>query len=122
MTYEDFVENTARAWASMDGKLDQFEEGKKGFDEDLNAGGHYMGYMEDAKELLKRSKMEDTIKVVSKVIAHMNAEKNGVYFICGEGGSKNEVGLPERIHVCATYGLDWFTTYERTDKTFGPDW
>lgn len=122
MTYEEIVEKVARAWASIDGKAEAFDEGKKGFTEDLNVGGHYMGYMEEAKELLKRSDMETMLMVVSKVIRHINAEKNGAYFICGEGGSKNDVGLPERIHVCATYGLDWFTTYKRTDETHGPQW
>lgn len=28
------------------------------------------------------------------------------YFICGEGGSKDEMGLPEIILVCPAYGVD----------------
>lgn len=44
------------------------------------------------------------------------------YFISGEGGKKDENGLPEQIHVCPAYGVDWFQIYERTDKTHGPEW
>lgn len=51
------------------------------------------------------------------------AEKLGnIYFICGEGGEKDKNNLPERIHICPAYGVDWFQVYERTDKTFGPEW
>lgn len=51
------------------------------------------------------------------------AEKLGdIYFICGEGGEKDKNNLPERIHVCPAYGVDWFQIYVRTDKTFGPEW
>lgn len=51
------------------------------------------------------------------------AEKLGdIYFICGEGGEKDKNNLPERIHICPAYGVDWFQVYERTDKTHGPEW
>lgn len=121
MTYEEIVEKVARAWASIDGKAEQFDKGKADPEYDM-IHGHYMGYIEEAKELLKRSDIEKMLKVVSKIITHMNAQNNGAYFICGEGGSKNDIGLPERIHVCATFGLDWFTTYKRTDDVSGPEW
>lgn len=45
-----------------------------------------------------------------------------IYFICGEGGDKDSNNLPERIHICPAYGCDWFQIYERTDKTFGPEY
>ena len=58
------------------------------------------------------------------LVKHMDlAEKlGGIYFICGEGGAKDRNNLPERIHICPSYGVDWFQIYERTDKTFGPEW
>lgn len=41
------------------------------------------------------------------IIKHANAERfEGVYFICGEGGEKDQNGLPEVIHVCPAYGAD----------------
>lgn len=51
------------------------------------------------------------------------AEKLGdIYFICGEGGEKDKNGLPDKIHICPAYGVDWFQIYEKTDKTFGPEY
>lgn len=59
-----------------------------------------------------------------KLVKHTGlAEKMGdIYFICGEGGSKDKNGLPERIHICPAFGCDWFQVYERTDKTWGPEY
>lgn len=59
-----------------------------------------------------------------KLIKHTAwAEKfGGIYFICGEGGEKDKNNLPKQIHICPAYGVDWFQVYERTDKTFGPEW
>lgn len=51
------------------------------------------------------------------------AEKLGdIYFICGEGGQKDNNNLPDRIHICPAYGVDWFQIYERTNKTVGPEY
>ncbi len=58
-----------------------------------------------------------------RIIKSTYAEKFGdIYFICGEGGEKDENNLPERIHICPAYGADWFQIYERTDKSHGPEW
>lgn len=48
------VVDLARAWASIDGKREQFEIGE--FSHDIEAGGgHYAGYMCEAEELLRRA-------------------------------------------------------------------
>lgn len=50
---ETAIEALADAWASIDGNLDDFRAGKTAPSiEDF--GGHYAGYIEDAKELAKR--------------------------------------------------------------------
>ena len=68
-------------------------------------------------ELAKLRKLYEMVKHIDL------AEKLGdIYFICGEGGEKDENNLPERIHICPAYGCDWFQIYEKTDKTFGPEW
>lgn len=62
-------------------------------------------------------------KLKSLVQHHVIAEAYGdIYFICGEDGEKDSNNLPDRIHICPAYGVDWFQIYERTDKTFGPEW
>ena len=45
-----------------------------------------------------------------------------VYFICGEGGEKDDNNLPDKISICPAYGVDWFQVYEKTDVTSGPEW
>ncbi len=64
------------------------------------------------------------LRKLEQIIKHeVLAEKLGnIYFICGEGGEKDRNNLPERIHICPAYGCDWFQVYERTDKTFGPEY
>jgi hypothetical protein len=121
MTYDDFIENFARAWASMDGKAEEFDKCKADPQYDMGHG-YYMGYIEETREVFQRSGMEAHIKMVSKIIGHLTPEQSGRYFICGEGGEKDKNGMPDRIHVCPTYGLDWFHEYTKTDKTHGPEW
>jgi hypothetical protein len=68
-------------------------------------------------ELKRLRKIESVVKheILSEKLAN-------IYFICGEGGETDKNGLPDRIHICPAYGVDWFQIYERTDKTFGPEW
>ena len=62
-------------------------------------------------------------KLKSYIKHEILADKIGnIYFICGEGGEKDQNNLPKHIHVCPAYGVDWFQIYERTEKTFGPEW
>jgi hypothetical protein len=44
------IEALAEAWASLDGKLDEFHAGRAGEDTE----GDYHGYLSDAAELAKR--------------------------------------------------------------------
>lgn len=51
------VEALAEAWASMDGKLGQFQAGKRAktlIEEVEQHGGHYGGYMADAESMIER--------------------------------------------------------------------
>jgi hypothetical protein len=51
------------------------------------------------------------------------AEKLGnIYFICGEGGEKDNNNLPDRIYICPAYGVDWFQVYEKTPSSVGPEY
>ena len=46
-------------------------------------------------------------QILRKIFLHINPEKfEDVYFICGEGGTKDDLGLPEYITVCPAYGVD----------------
>ena len=57
-------------------------------------------------------------QLLRKIFLHMNPEKfEGLYFICGESGEKDEMGLPEYITVCPAYGVD-----SRLTKMYKRDW
>ena len=53
---------------------------------------------------------------------HTAAEKTGAFFICGEAGERDEMGLPEMIMVCPAYGLDGFAIYKKTKDYSAPEW
>ena len=71
------------------------------------------------EELTAKVKLLEKVELYLKT---MYPDKSGSYFICGEGGVKDDNGLPERLHVCPAYGADWMMLYTRTDKTTGPEY
>jgi len=57
------------------------------------------------------------------ILKHNKAEQlEGVYFICGEGGEKDAMGLPESIQVCPAFGLDGFAMYKKHTEYSAPEW
>lgn len=57
------------------------------------------------------------------ILKHSKAEQLAdVYFICGEGGEKDEMGLPEFISVCPAFGLDGFAMYKKHKEYSAPEW
>ena len=61
-------------------------------------------------------------QALKKVWMHLQAERTGVFFICGEGGDKDEMGLPEFISVCPSYGLDGMAMYKKHTNYSAPGW
>ena len=64
------------------------------------------------------------LRRIYNIVKHeLLAEKMGdIFFICGEGGEKDKNGLPDRIHVCPAYGVDWFQVYAKTKSAVGPEY
>jgi len=46
----------------------------------------------------------------------------GVLFITGHLGTKDANGLPEKLLICPSYGVDWAEVYVRANQTVGPEW
>jgi hypothetical protein len=46
----------------------------------------------------------------------------GTFFIHGTLGDKDQNGMPEKLMVIPTYGVDFSYIYQRTEKTTGPEW
>jgi hypothetical protein len=64
----------------------------------------------------------DEIEKLRKIIKAAMPEKSGHFFICGEAGTKDQMGLPENIFVCPTYGLDGFAVYKKEKDYTAPGW
>ena len=54
------------------------------------------------------------------MIRHAIADRTGVYFICGEGGTRDSNGLPPMIMVCPAIGSDGFAMYTKTTEYSQP--
>ena len=51
---------------------------------------------------------------------HMMPEKSpDTYFICGEGGSRDEDTLPEYVFICPAYGVGWSMPYKKVSYETG---
>ena len=59
---------------------------------------------------------------LKKIWFHAEAEKTGAFFICGELGKKDAMGLPEHILVCPSYGLDGMAIYTMSRPYSAPEW
>lgn len=64
------------------------------------------------------------LRKLKSLIKHdILADKLGnIYFIAGQSGNLDDNGLPDKIHICPAYGVDWIHIYQKTDQTFGPEW
>jgi hypothetical protein len=51
---------------------------------------------------------------------HSQPEKSQQFFICGQGGEKDSLGLPKIILVCPAYGSDGFAIYTKTSDYSAP--
>ena len=84
-----------------------------------------IGKLTDSKNRTEADIIEAAkrIETMNKFLRHnVFAEKQfGVYFICGEGGEKDQNGIPEQIHVCPAYGSDVIYRYKRMDSS-APQW
>jgi hypothetical protein len=64
----------------------------------------------------------DVLEKQKKILMHVFAEKSGAYFVCGESGDKDTMGLPEKIFVCPRYGLEGMAVYTKTQDYNAPEW
>ena len=76
----------------------------------------------DDKVLMSREDFE-LYEKMRTLIKHANADKfRDVYFICGEGGEKDEYGLPMKLFVCPGYGADGMAIYTKTTEYSAPEY
>jgi len=56
----------------------------------------------------------DVLEKQKKILTHVFAEKSGAYFVCGESHNRDKMGLPEKIFVCPSYGIQGMAVYTKT--------
>ena len=64
----------------------------------------------------------ERLERAQKILTHLFTEHSGAYFICGEAGARDSLGLPDKILVCPTYGLDGFCAYKKDGDYSAPGW
>jgi hypothetical protein len=72
-----------------------------------------------------QDKSIEAAKILRRVAVAMQTsspETSGALFICGIGGEKDDLGLPERLSVCPTYGMQGSATYTKTRDYSEPGW
>jgi hypothetical protein len=78
---------------------------------------------ENARLTAEVTRLQGIVTRMSRIYKHLNPEQHpGVYFIHGSLGSYDDNGMPEKLMVVPTYGVDFSYIYERTEKTTGPEW
>lgn len=64
-------------------------------------------------------------KILRRVAVTMQThtpESSGALYLCGIGGSKDDMGLPEYVHICPTYGLQGVAVYQKVKDYSEPGW
>ena len=77
-------------------------------------------WLQDACLDLAKAREKDIRK--TEILQAVFPEKTGHFFICGEAGEKDSMGLPEKIMVCPSYGLDGFASYKKDRDYSAPGW
>ena len=67
-------------------------------------------------------KLRDEHASMVKALKHLMADKTGFYFICGEAGEKDSMGLPHAIFICPAYGSDGMAIYTKTTQYSAPEY
>ena len=72
---------------------------------------------DEIERLTKKCDMQATI------LRRLTPETHpGTFFIHGTLGDKDQNGMPEKLMVIPTYGVDFSYIYVRAEKTTGPEW
>jgi len=83
-------------------------------------GGYLSGELRVTKGENVRLRFEN--ERLKEILRKVFPEKSGQYFLCGEGGDKDDMGLPKLLFVCPAYGLQGFALYKKDKEYSEPMW
>ena len=75
-----------------------------------------------AKAREKDTSLEADNEKLKNILRKAFPEKSGHFFICGESGEQDSMGLPDNLFVCPAYGLDGFAVYKKDRDYDAPGW
>lgn len=67
-------------------------------------------------------RLRDLCSKQGRILQAAFPEKSGHFFICGESGERDTMGLPDRVFICPAYGLDGFAVYGKERDYNAPGW
>lgn len=74
------------------------------------------------EEKLSYEEMEKRYLFYKRIMQQFAYKHTGIYFICGASENKDDLGLPETIMVCPTYGSDIIQLYRKDGRASAPEW
>lgn len=112
--YEEEIDHLYEKYVVIRSRCKQLLEGKGGIMELKQTISDKEKEIERLKEKCDKQAM---------ILRRLTPEQHpDTLFITGIGGEKDMNNMPEKLFVCPSYGADFSYVYERTDKTFGPEW
>lgn len=95
---------------------------KQRYEELVDAMGYQVDKFDEPEEYKKLLGVVKFLLKVKTAFMTSKPEDSGTLFITGVSGDKDEMGLPEYVSICPTYGLDGFATYKKSSDYTSPDY
>lgn len=71
---------------------------------------------EERKRYLDQiEKLQEENAFMRRVLTHVFPEETEAYYLCGEQGDKDDLGLPEYVIICPSYGKQELSRYQRVE-------
>jgi len=95
---------------------------KERYEKLVNSLGYEVDKFDDIEQFEKLTRVATFLLKVKTAFMTSKPEETGALFITGISGEKDEMGLPEYISVCPTYGLDGFAFYKKHTEYSAPQY
>ena len=95
---------------------------KERYEKLVNSLGYEVDKFDDIEQFEKLTRVATFLLKVKTAFMTSKPEETGALFITGISGEKDEMGLPEYISVCPTYGLDGFALYKKHTEYSAPQY
>lgn len=95
---------------------------RKRYEELVDAMGYQVDKFDEPEEHEKLVNVAKFLLKVKTAFMTSRPEDSGALFITGVSGDKDEMGLPDYVSICPTYGLDGFATYKKNSDYTSPDY